>query len=187
MIAAASGSADAVKVLLDHGAEVNAKESRSRADRADVRRRAQSRGCGEASRAARRRGQSSPAKSSQAGARSLRSGWQRRRNARRWRSRRPWRPRWSWRPGWTRRRAALLSAKAETAAEADARDEAADAAAAAEAAKAARDAAVSDLDLLSRAFGLEGRRVPASPSPRQSPAMSLRALPAASAPKSWAA
>ncbi|MGA7241515.1 MAG: ankyrin repeat domain-containing protein, partial [Bryobacteraceae bacterium] len=39
---------------------------------------------------------------------------------------------------------------------ADARDEAADAAAASEAAKAARDAAVSDLDLLSRAFGLKG-------------------------------
>jgi ankyrin repeat protein len=41
-------------------------------------------------------------------------------------------------------------------AEADARDEAADAAAAAKAAAAAREAAVSDLDLLSRAFGLQG-------------------------------
>ncbi len=51
---------------------------------------------------------------------------------------------------------AAASARAETRDEADARDEAADAAAAADAAKAAHEAALSDLDLLSRSLGLKG-------------------------------
>lgn len=150
MMAAASGSPFAVKALLDHGAEINAKENvheqtalmfAAALDRVDVVKVLAQRGAdvNAASKVAKlervRFDQDgniveTPAPGAGRGGRGGRGG--------------------------AAAAPPAAPAKQLTSAEADARDEAADAAAAAEAAKAAHDAAVSDLDLLSRGLGLKG-------------------------------
>ncbi len=159
MIAAASGSPAAVKALLDHSAEIDAKESvhqqtalmfAAALNRVDVVKLLAQRGANvnlasKVSTLERVRFDQdgnvveTPAAGAAAGARGGRGGGGR-----------------GGRAGRGAAAAAPTPAKAETKAEADARDEEADAAAAADAAKTARDSAISDLDLLSRAFGLKG-------------------------------